>query len=173
PKGIHYRMHPANVRCLTVVGVDCCVLANNHVLDWGTRGLIETLDTLAGAGLKTAGAGRDFKEASQPAILLGPPRARILVFAAATADSGAPKWWAASDTRAGVFWLPDLSIDTADFVSQQIRSVRQNEDLVIFSIHWGENWGYEIPADQHSFAHRLIERGAADVIYGHSSHHPK
>src|SRR5262249_36234927 len=27
PKGIHYRMHPANVRCLTVVGVDCCVLA--------------------------------------------------------------------------------------------------------------------------------------------------
>src|SRR5262249_17725125 len=90
-----------------------------------------------------------------------------------TADSGAPKWWAASDTRAGVFWLPDLSIDTADFVSQQIRSVRQNEDLVIFSIHWGENWGYEIPADQHSFAHRLIERGAPDGIYGHSSHHPK
>src|SRR4029453_6689562 len=34
-KGIHYRMHPANVSCLTVAKLDCCCLANNHVLDWG------------------------------------------------------------------------------------------------------------------------------------------
>jgi poly-gamma-glutamate capsule biosynthesis protein CapA/YwtB (metallophosphatase superfamily) len=33
-KGIHYRMHPANIPCLTVVQIDCCVLSNNHVLDW-------------------------------------------------------------------------------------------------------------------------------------------
>ncbi|MCP4204321.1 MAG: CapA family protein, partial [bacterium] len=33
-KGINYRMHPDNVACLTAAGIDCCVLANNHVLDW-------------------------------------------------------------------------------------------------------------------------------------------
>jgi poly-gamma-glutamate synthesis protein (capsule biosynthesis protein) len=45
-KSIHYRMHPANVPCLPAAGIDCCVLANNHVLDWGYAGLAETLDTL-------------------------------------------------------------------------------------------------------------------------------
>src|SRR2546426_3787271 len=34
-KGIHYRMHPANIGCLRVAGIDACALANNHVLDFG------------------------------------------------------------------------------------------------------------------------------------------
>jgi poly-gamma-glutamate capsule biosynthesis protein CapA/YwtB (metallophosphatase superfamily) len=44
-KGINYRMHPGNIDCLTAAGIDCCVLANNHVLDWGRSGLLETLAT--------------------------------------------------------------------------------------------------------------------------------
>ena len=66
-KGIHYRMHPANVRCLAAAKVDCCALANNHVLDWGYRGLAETLAALRGAGIRTAGAGRDEAVAAAPA----------------------------------------------------------------------------------------------------------
>jgi poly-gamma-glutamate capsule biosynthesis protein CapA/YwtB (metallophosphatase superfamily) len=42
-KDIHYRMHPANAPCLRAAAIDCCVLANNHVLDWGYPGLRETL----------------------------------------------------------------------------------------------------------------------------------
>ena len=45
PKGINYRMSPANADCLRAAGIDCCVLANNHVLDWGRRGLLDTLET--------------------------------------------------------------------------------------------------------------------------------
>ena len=56
-KGIHYRMHPANISCITAAGIDCCVLANNHVIDWGFDGLRETLEVLQTAGLETAGAG--------------------------------------------------------------------------------------------------------------------
>ena len=44
-KGINYKMSPANVPVITAAGIDCCVLANNHVLDWGRPGLIETLST--------------------------------------------------------------------------------------------------------------------------------
>ena len=44
---------------------------------------------------------------------------------------------------------------------------------MIVSIHWGGNWGYEVPDDQQGFARRLVDQGAADVIHGHSSHHPK
>jgi poly-gamma-glutamate capsule biosynthesis protein CapA/YwtB (metallophosphatase superfamily) len=59
PKGINYRMHPANAPVLGVPRIDCCALANNHVLDWGRAGLVETLEILARAGIRTAGAGRD------------------------------------------------------------------------------------------------------------------
>lgn len=50
-KGVHYRMNPANVDCLQAAHLDCCVLANNHVLDWGRSGLEDTLRSLRGAGL--------------------------------------------------------------------------------------------------------------------------
>src|SRR5437899_5614901 len=56
-KGINYRMHPANMPCLTAARIDCCVLANNHVLDWGVSGLTETLTSSRAAGIKPAGAG--------------------------------------------------------------------------------------------------------------------
>jgi poly-gamma-glutamate capsule biosynthesis protein CapA/YwtB (metallophosphatase superfamily) len=42
---------------------------------------------------------------------------------------------------------------------------------VIASIHWGGNWGYEVPAEHRTFARRLIDAGV-DMIHGHSSHHP-
>jgi hypothetical protein len=57
-KGIHYRMHPANVPCLTAARIDCCVLSNNHVLDWGYAGLVETIETLRRAGLRRSAAAR-------------------------------------------------------------------------------------------------------------------
>jgi poly-gamma-glutamate synthesis protein (capsule biosynthesis protein) len=43
PKGINYKMNPENIACLSAAGVDCCVLANNHVLDFGEAGVRETL----------------------------------------------------------------------------------------------------------------------------------
>ena len=50
PKGINYRISPENADCLTAAAIDCCVLANNHVLDWGRMGLLDTLtDTRASA----------------------------------------------------------------------------------------------------------------------------
>jgi len=59
PKGINYRMSPENGPCLSAAGLDCCVLANNHVLDWGPAGLIDTLNALEKLRIKTAGAGRN------------------------------------------------------------------------------------------------------------------
>ena len=172
PKGIHYRMSPANTPCLTAAHIDCCVLANNHVLDWGRAGCVDTLDTLSGAGIETAGAGRDAAEASSPAIL---PIAsgRVVVFGFGSTSSGIPPGWAATTTKAGVNLLPDLSDETADRIGGQVRGVRRENDIVIASIHWGSNWGYDIPSEHCRFAHRLIDRAGVDVIHGHSSHHPR
>jgi poly-gamma-glutamate capsule biosynthesis protein CapA/YwtB (metallophosphatase superfamily) len=45
--------------------------------------------------------------------------------------------------------------------------------VVVVSIHWGGNWGYEIPRWQTRLAHALVDDAGVDVVHGHSSHHPK
>ncbi len=172
-KGIHYRMHPRNIPCLAAAGIDCCVLANNHVLDWGYRGLEETLDALRGASLRTAGAGRDAQEAAAPAVLALAGGGRVLVFAYAMESAGVPPQWAAARGLAGVNFLPDLSVRSADAVCSRVREARRAGDLVVVSLHWGGNWGYAVSREERAFAHRLVEKGAADVVHGHSSHHPR
>lgn len=172
-KGIHYRMHPKNVPCLTAAGIDCCVLANNHVLDWGYEGLEQTLETLRAAGIRTAGAGLDLARARAPAELGIPGNGRVLVFAFAHGSSGIPRRWGAGTDRSGVNRLEDLSDRAADGIAEQIRTWKRPGDIIIASIHWGGNWGYRIPSEQRRFAHRLIDLGGVDLVHGHSSHHPK
>lgn len=171
-KGIHYRMHPANVPCLAAAALDCCVLANNHVLDWGHRGLDETLDTLHGAGLRTAGAGRDAAEAAAPAVIALPGKGRVLVFAFGTASAGVPADWAAGERRAGVNVLGDLSDAAVARIAADVGYAKRAGDLVVLSIHWGGNWGYAVSPAERRFAHAIVDAGV-DVVHGHSSHHPR
>jgi poly-gamma-glutamate capsule biosynthesis protein CapA/YwtB (metallophosphatase superfamily) len=170
-KSIHYRMHPANLACLTEAGIDCCVLANNHVLDWGHAGLDETLRSLHDAGIRTAGAGPDAVEASMPAIIHTDGQGRIVVYAYGGETAGVPKAWAADARRGGVNFLPDLSTKSADAIAHHVAQNRQVGDVFVVSLHWGSNWGFEVSRPERAFAHRLIDAGAADVIHGHSSHH--
>ncbi len=172
-KGINYRMHPANAPCLVAAKITCCVLANNHVLDWGPAGLAETLATLYGHAIKTAGAGLDLARAGEPAVIQTGENARILVFAVGVMDSGIPRNWAATEKNSGVALLHDLSDSTIGQLDQRIRATKQPGDLVILSIHWGENWGYRIPREHREFAHKLIDLAGVDLIHGHSCHHPK
>ena len=172
-KGINYRMHPANAGCLLAAGIDCCVLANNHVLDWGVEGLLETLDTLSEAGIATAGAGRTADEAARPAVLEIAAGCRVLVFSLGSTTSGVPAGWAATKSRPGVNLVTDLSDRTASRIASEILEYRREGDIVLVSVHWGENWGYEIPQAQRQFAHKIIDAGAADLVHGHSSHHVK
>jgi poly-gamma-glutamate capsule biosynthesis protein CapA/YwtB (metallophosphatase superfamily) len=173
PKGINYRMHPGNVPVLTRAGIDCCVLANNHILDWGRAGLLETLDTLAGAGIRVAGVGRHLAAASAPALLDMGSGARVLVFAFGATDSGIPRAWGAGPTRPGVHLLPDLSKATVERIAELVRTWKGPGDLAAASVHWGSNWGFDIEENHRRFAHALIDRARIDVVHGHSSHHPK
>lgn len=174
-KGIHYRMHPGNVPVLAAAGLDVCVLSNNHVLDWGRSGFEDTLSSLEAAGLGVAGAGRDARSAAAPARATGRGGARVLVFGFGHASSGIPAAWEAGPDRGGVALLPDLSSETARRVAGRILRARRaaRADLVVVSVHWGRNWGYDVPDEQRAFAHALVEESAADIVHGHSSHHPK
>ena len=114
-KGINYRMHPENIECLTAARLDVCSLANNHVLDYGYPGLVDTLETLARVGLKRAGAGLNLAEAQAPAIVALAGGTRVIVFACGTETSGIPRNWAARADRPGVDLLPDLLVRLCHF----------------------------------------------------------
>jgi poly-gamma-glutamate capsule biosynthesis protein CapA/YwtB (metallophosphatase superfamily) len=172
-KAVHYRMNPANAPTLAAIRPDVCILANNHVLDFGRRGLLETLDVLAAAELPIAGAGRSLREAQSPAIITIPKTGRrILVFAFGSPSSGIPSDWAATDNTPGVQMIPALSDAAADELSRQVLRARQPGDLTVVSAHWGGNWGYRVATDQVRFAHRLVDAGV-HMVHGHSSHHPR
>jgi poly-gamma-glutamate capsule biosynthesis protein CapA/YwtB (metallophosphatase superfamily) len=171
-KAIHYRMNPQNIPCLTAGGIDCCALANNHVLDWGYQGLAGTLATLDKAGIQHAGAGANTEEAASPAVLQMPGNRRLWVFSFGSATSGIPPEWAAGHNRPGVNLLEDLSARTGHRIASKMCTAKGPGDVVVASIHWGGNWGYEIPEAQIHFAHCLIEEGV-DLVHGHSSHHFK
>jgi poly-gamma-glutamate synthesis protein (capsule biosynthesis protein) len=171
-KGINYRMSPENGECLRAARLDCCALANNHVLDWGGRGLLDTLGALKSLGIKSVGAGRTAAEAAAPAVLDVPSKGRVLVFALAAESSGVPRDWAAGPDRPGVN-LIGLSDGEARTLAEQIRGVKRPGDVVIVSIHWGANWGYAVPESQARFARALIDQAGVSIVYGHSSHHPK
>lgn len=172
-KGIHYRMHPANLPALAAIRPDVSVLANNHVLDFGRRGLLETLDVLSAAGLRGVGAGRNRSEAEAPAVIPVPRTGgRILVLAFGTPSSGIPLTWAATSDRPGVNLVRALTDAAADALCDRASRDRQPGDVVIVSVHWGTNWGYAVDAEQIRFAQRLLD-GGVDLVFGHSSHHAR
>ncbi|WP_040391208.1 CapA family protein [Catelliglobosispora koreensis] len=168
-KAVHYRMHPANIGCLTVARPDICTLANNHILDFGVRGLRETLTTLASAGITAVGAGLNSWEAAHPATVRAANGTRMTVLGLAMLSSGVPQSWASTLDR------PGINLQSTTAIARTVAGIREAKaasDIVVVSVHWGSNWGYEIPPDQIRLAHELVDAGA-DFIHGHSSHHPR
>ncbi|QSB15159.1 CapA family protein [Natronosporangium hydrolyticum] len=170
-KAVHYRMSPANIDVIRIARPDACILANNHTLDFGPVGLLDTLDALASVGLTPVGAGVDAATAAAPAAIpVAGGACRVIVAGYGSGTAGVPRHWAATAGRPGVNLLPDLSTTTAGAVADQLRAAARPGDITVASVHWGANWGYEVPAAQTAFAHRLID-GGVDLVHGHSSHH--
>lgn len=172
-KGINYRMSPDNIQCLEAVLVDCCVLSNNHVLDWGYDGLNDTILALEQSGITHAGAGHNLSGAYKPAVLSLSDDYRTLVFSFGDLTCGIPQEWTAAENKPGVWLLDDLSEKTIRHIREKINTFRRGKEIVVASIHWGDNWGYEISDNQITFAHMLVDCCGVSIVYGHSSHHTK
>jgi poly-gamma-glutamate capsule biosynthesis protein CapA/YwtB (metallophosphatase superfamily) len=172
-KDVHYKMSPENIACLATAKIDCCTLANNHTLDWGIAGLLETLDTLDKENIKHTGAGRNLREAQAPATLKTGEGSRAIVFSLGSTSSGIPAEWAARENRPGLYMMESAAEDVVEIVAKGVAAIKWPGDIVIASIHWGGNWGYRIPSSQSSLAHRLVDEAGVDIVHGHSSHHVK
>jgi len=171
-KGVHFRMHPANITALQAARLDGCSLANNHSLDWGFNGLADTLRCLRPAGIQAAGAGLSPHQAQRPACWqLGDGR-ELLLFAWAFTSSGVPPAWAALPCRPGVALLSGINNGSVKWLCRCINRQRRPGDRVVVALHWGANWVPVVPEQHRWLARQLIELAGVDVVFGHSSHHP-
>ncbi len=168
-KMFHFRADPSAVKALQAARIDACSLANNHTLDYGERGLIDTLHTLKAAGISYAGAGANASEAAQPTLVevqgINTYRVALIAFTDNEPD------FAAQSARPGTNFM-EASLDQTSLarVSTAIGEARaMGADLVVFSNHWGGNFIQRPSHRFRDFAKRVIELGA-DIYYGHSAH---
>ncbi|EAW12994.1 CapA family protein [Aspergillus clavatus NRRL 1] len=191
-KTFNYRMHPANLAALREAHIDYAGLANNHTLDFGTDGLVETIWSVKENHIAFAGAGESTDESRRPAVLHLPrpapypaptvphhqhhhqttrtststPSYKIHIYAA----SDHPRDWAVVPT----FHLIDYSPRTKDHLRTLLTQPQPASDppaLKIFSIHWGPNYRWQPDERIRALAHFLIDECGVDIVHGHSSHH--
>jgi len=169
-KAFNYRMHPANLQCLKEANIDYCCLANNHTLDYGVKGMFDTIDSLNQSGVLWAGVGHNIDQAMKPAIL-NKNGVRIAFYS--FADH--PSMWASTSTSPGINYIDVDSYKPRDIerISHQFHQDRQQfrPDITIVSLHWGSNYCWHPPIPFQRFAHELIDSCGVDLIHGHSAHH--
>ncbi len=165
-KMFHFRADPDAVRILQAAGIDCVCLANNHMLDFGTVGLLDTVEALDTAGIRYAGAGRTLAEARQPTLLRLPGLTVGLIAATDNMRS-----FAAGPERPGTNYTAiNGASETLDWIERSVAALRrQGAAFVVLSLHWGPNMRRRPIARFRRFAHAAIERGI-DLIHGHSAH---
>jgi poly-gamma-glutamate capsule biosynthesis protein CapA/YwtB (metallophosphatase superfamily) len=127
-------MNPENVPCLTAAGVDVCSLANNHILDWGYKGLEDTLATLERARIRYAGAGRDLARAEAPVVVEVPGKGRVVV-AIGSPTSSIPLALRATAQRPGLHVTADFAEDGVLKIRERVEAVQQPGDVIVASVH--------------------------------------
>jgi poly-gamma-glutamate synthesis protein (capsule biosynthesis protein) len=162
-KPFFFRAPPAAAQALAWLGVDCVSLANNHALDFGAEALADTPVHLAGAGIRTVGAGPDSAHAREP-LLLEVGGARVAVVAV----TDHPADYAAGPDSPGVAYA-ELRGGLPEWLGELVRTLRREADIVIVSPHWGPNMT-SAPMPYVRRAAAALRECGATLVAGHSAH---
>jgi poly-gamma-glutamate capsule biosynthesis protein CapA/YwtB (metallophosphatase superfamily) len=157
---------PQLVPALVEVGYDACSTASNHTLDRGEEGVYRTIDALEEAGLAWAGSARSAEEAATPTVL-----------EVTTADGRTVSVGQLSYTFGfngllrpeGKEWIANL-IDVDQILEEAATARAAGAEIVILSMHWGEEYVVEPTASQLEQAEVLIASDDIDLIFGHHVH---
>jgi poly-gamma-glutamate synthesis protein (capsule biosynthesis protein) len=134
-------------------------------MDFGTEGLLDTLDALDAAGVRYAGAGRDAAEASKPLIVEANGLRVAFAGFVATPDEGGGfsiRQWAPGANA------PGLAIGTPDAVRAAVAAAREQAHFVIVAIHAGDEYSPPPNATQVALANAAAAAGADAVIGAHA-----
>lgn len=161
-----FNARPELLASLKKAGVDIVSVANNHAMDTGQDGLKRTLDNIEATGLVFIGAGRTKAEAAKTKFLK--TRGMNVAFLAYTygANQRLPR---RSPDAPGVNIIGINSESDLNHAAACIRQARADADLVVVSLHWGDEYATSPTTWQRRVASELIEAGA-DVLLGHHPH---
>lgn len=139
-----------------------CVLANNHMMDYGAEALQKTIALLKKHKIKGVGAGLNAKEASQ-AVFVEANGWRIGILACASEEPEVGALIATDSTAGCASWQP------VEALEERVKAARKACDLLIVSLHWGCEF-YEYPKPAHVNAIDRLVAAGADIIVGHHPH---
>ncbi len=156
-RNFSYRVNPKLATALIRANVNVVTLANNHLTDCGRAGVLETLGTLASAGVAAVGAAENERAAHQPIIRqAGSWRVGLLGY-----------YW--NRRTAATSDLPGSALDEPEDLRADIGALRSQVDRVVVEFHWGIPYEREpLPEDREKA--RLAVDCGADVVIGHHPH---
>jgi len=160
-KNFIFRGEPEWLQVLKEHGITHLNLANNHSVDQGRRGLIDTRDNVIKAGMVPIGAGNCMDQAVQPVLIATHPR-NVYVLASLRLS------------LENFAYLPDLpcvSQESFELMEQRVRQLRQDDPhcCIVVCLHWGAEHMLRPAIQQATQAHRLIDAGA-DALICHHTH---
>ncbi|QAY66421.1 CapA family protein [Paenibacillus protaetiae] len=156
-----FKGSPDALPALKDSGLDLVTLANNHTLDQGVEGLLDTMKHLDEAGIQHVGAGHDDMEAFQPVII---EKNGIKIAYIGLSKVVPDVSWKADKNKPGVAETYDTTRAVA-----AIKSAKEQADLVVVMVHWGVERSDKPEAYQRDFAKQYIDAGA-DLIIGSHPH---
>ena len=162
-KTFTFKAPPAALDELVDGGVDVVSLANNHGMDFGVRGLQDTLQAAEAAGLPLVGAGTSAAEAFAPwTTTVGDHRVAVLG-ATQVLDSAFEATWTADDDSPGL-----ASAKQPQRLLDAVRAAAADADTVAVMLHWGVEKQTCPTRAQQQLAEALVEAGADIVVGGHA-----
>lgn len=160
-----FRAPPSAVEGLAAAGFSVLTLANNHAMDYGADGLLDTLAALDRAGIARVGGGRNADAAHAPALLTV-RGLRIAVLSYVNTPNDSRTGWQAESVKAGSF-APGVAWGEAEAVRRDVTAARASADVVIVAMHAGFEYTAAPNPVQRAIAYAAIDAGAALVIGAH------
>lgn len=156
-----FRAEPEWLEALRAHGFTHLNLANNHSVDQGRRGLVDTWHNVERYGMTAVGVGNTMAEAAQPVLLAEHPRRVWLIASLQMPLEHFPYLPEA----------PSVNQESIDSLVVRIRALRAEDStaVILVSLHWGQEHTLEPTPMQRSAAHRLIDAGA-DALICHHTH---
>lgn len=157
-----FRAEPRVSEGLTFAGFDILSIANNHIFDYGREALEDTFLRLKEAGIDYVGGGFNEVEAYSP--IIKEVNQTKIAFLAYT-NLGSP-YWAATEIDPGIAWVDWQNMEK---VKKDIQKAKSQADILIVSLHSGEEYSFEPTQFQIEFSKSAIDAGA-DLVLGHHPH---
>lgn len=156
-----FRAEPKWLFTLKQHGITHLNLANNHSVDQGRAGLVDTRENVISAGMIPIGAGHTMEEAARPVLLTSSPR-KVYVLASLQL---------ALENFAYLSEKPSVSQEDFDTLVERVRHLRSSDpdSYIIVTLHWGGEHTLQPVTIQRVRAHQLIDAGA-DALIGHHTH---